>query len=130
MTRKDLICWNDGTVLKMATVILAERRWDALPMLADACQEAGCAENSGVVQHLLGRKEWLDMWWEDSENFGRGHWVDAAIPHRLARVVLDWILTGKVNLGLAGPLPESEEPQKLSVLNRATVGWRERGAAS
>jgi serine/threonine protein kinase len=36
--------WNDGCVVKMARAIDGEARWQDLPILADALQEAGCAD--------------------------------------------------------------------------------------
>jgi ATP-dependent Clp protease ATP-binding subunit ClpA len=36
--------WNDGTVVKIARVIDQERRWQELPILADALEEAGCTD--------------------------------------------------------------------------------------
>jgi ATP-dependent Clp protease ATP-binding subunit ClpA len=38
------LSWNDGTVRKLAQVIQKERQWDNLPVLADALEEAGCAD--------------------------------------------------------------------------------------
>ena len=36
------LSWNDSTVVKMAGVIYEEQRWNELPILADALEEAGC----------------------------------------------------------------------------------------
>jgi hypothetical protein len=41
--------WNGGCVVKMARAIYDERRFDDLPVLADALEEAGCTQ-----RHLLG----------------------------------------------------------------------------
>ena len=38
------LAWNDGTVLRLARTIAAERNYDALPILADALEEAGCTD--------------------------------------------------------------------------------------
>ncbi len=35
--------WNDGAVVKMARVIYEERRFEDLPILGDALEDAGCA---------------------------------------------------------------------------------------
>jgi Clp amino terminal domain, pathogenicity island component len=44
------LSWNDGTVAKIARVIAAERRWEDLPILADALEEAGCT-NREMLSH-------------------------------------------------------------------------------
>src|SRR5262249_40563221 len=36
--------WNDGTLPGMAQRIYAERDWTALPVLADALEDAGCGD--------------------------------------------------------------------------------------
>jgi hypothetical protein len=43
------LVWNDGTVPRLAQVIYEERRFHELPILADALEDAGCAD-----EHLLG----------------------------------------------------------------------------
>jgi hypothetical protein len=42
--------WNDGTVVKMARAIYDEDRFDDLPFLADALQDAGC-DNEEILTH-------------------------------------------------------------------------------
>ena len=44
------LTWRDGTVAKLAQTIYDDRRFDLLPILADALQEAGCAD-SEILQH-------------------------------------------------------------------------------
>ena len=39
-----LLAWNDGTIPKMAQVIYDDRAFDRLPLLADALEDAGCAD--------------------------------------------------------------------------------------
>lgn len=69
------LAWNDGTVRKIAQAIHEEKSFDVLPILADALEDAGCADEEilehcrecaehvrccWVVEHLLGwpkRKE-------------------------------------------------------------------------
>src|SRR5689334_20114602 len=36
------LAWNDGTVLRLARAIFEQGNYDALPILADALEEAGC----------------------------------------------------------------------------------------
>jgi len=43
------LSWNGGTVTNIAHVIYHERRWEDLPILADALEEAGCTH-----QEILG----------------------------------------------------------------------------
>jgi hypothetical protein len=45
--------WNDGTVPKMAQAIYDERAFDRLPVLADALEDAGCAE-AQLLDHCRG----------------------------------------------------------------------------
>ena len=47
------LAWNGGTVRKLAEAIYDERAFDRLPVLADALEEAGCADE-GVLRHCRG----------------------------------------------------------------------------
>jgi hypothetical protein len=38
------LAWNDGAIRKMAQAIYDARAFDRLPLLADALEEAGCAD--------------------------------------------------------------------------------------
>jgi hypothetical protein len=44
---------NDGAAVKLARVIYDGRRWEELPLLADALEEAGCADPT-ILDHLRG----------------------------------------------------------------------------
>ncbi|HLW66160.1 MAG TPA: hypothetical protein VKS79_12685 [Gemmataceae bacterium] len=44
------LTWRDGTVGKLAQTIYDDRRFDLLPILADALQEASCT-NGEILQH-------------------------------------------------------------------------------
>jgi hypothetical protein len=44
------LAWHDGTIPKLAQVIYGERRFQELPILADALEDAGCA-NEELLQH-------------------------------------------------------------------------------
>jgi hypothetical protein len=44
------IAWNDGTVPKLAQAIYEERRFQDMPILADALEEAGCT-NADILSH-------------------------------------------------------------------------------
>jgi hypothetical protein len=46
----DWLAWNHGTVPKLAQTIYDDRRFDLLPILADALQDAGCT-NDEILQH-------------------------------------------------------------------------------
>jgi hypothetical protein len=47
------LAWNDGTVRGMARDVYDERHFDRLPLLADALEDAGCAD-AGLLEHLRG----------------------------------------------------------------------------
>jgi hypothetical protein len=44
------LAWNGGTVVNLAQAIYEECAFDHLPILADALEEAGCADSS-VLDH-------------------------------------------------------------------------------
>jgi hypothetical protein len=44
------LTWNDGTIPKLAQAIYDERAFDRLPILADALEEAGCAD-ADILSH-------------------------------------------------------------------------------
>jgi hypothetical protein len=45
------LVWNENTIPKLAQTIYDERRFEALPVLADALEEAGC-DNADILAHL------------------------------------------------------------------------------
>jgi hypothetical protein len=47
---RDVLAWNDGTVVKIAQTIQSERRFDDLPILADALEDAGCRDTA-LIEH-------------------------------------------------------------------------------
>jgi hypothetical protein len=47
------LTWNDGTVVKLAQSIYDGRRFDDLPILADALEEAGCNDEE-ILAHCRG----------------------------------------------------------------------------
>jgi hypothetical protein len=44
---------NDGGLVKLATIIYDGRRWEELPLFADALEECGCTDQA-VLDHLRG----------------------------------------------------------------------------
>jgi hypothetical protein len=50
----EVLGWDGGAVGNMARHIYAGRDWDALPILADALQEAGC-DDEDVLMHCRGK---------------------------------------------------------------------------
>jgi hypothetical protein len=44
------LTWNDGTVVKMAQTIYDDRRFEDLPIWADALMKAGC-QNEDILSH-------------------------------------------------------------------------------
>jgi hypothetical protein len=47
------LAWNGGTVTRLAAAVYDERAFDRLPVLADALEDAGCADQE-VLSHLRG----------------------------------------------------------------------------
>jgi hypothetical protein len=47
------LAWDGGTVTKLAAAVYDERAFDRLPILADALEEAGCADEV-ILSHLRG----------------------------------------------------------------------------
>jgi hypothetical protein len=47
------LAWNDGRVVQLAGALYVDRRFDDLPVLADALEEAGCAD-ADLLSHLRG----------------------------------------------------------------------------
>ena len=45
-----VLCWNDGTVYRLAQGIYDERAFDRLPILADALLDAGC-DDEDLIAH-------------------------------------------------------------------------------
>lgn len=50
------VAWNDGVVARLARSIYDERRFEELPVLADALEDAGCTEAS-ILDHCRSGKE-------------------------------------------------------------------------
>jgi hypothetical protein len=49
----DWLCWNNGTVARLAQGIYEERAFERMPILADALEDAGCADTA-MLDHLRG----------------------------------------------------------------------------
>ena len=47
------LTWNGGTVRHLAQTIYENRRFDRMPILADALEEAGCAD-AAILEHCRG----------------------------------------------------------------------------
>jgi hypothetical protein len=56
------LTWNNATVVKLAEVIYAERRFADLPILADALEEAGC-DNADILSHCREASEHVRGCW-------------------------------------------------------------------
>jgi len=54
--------WQGGTVVKLAQAIYDERRFEDLPVLADALEDAGCAD-AAVLAHCRGPGEHVRGCW-------------------------------------------------------------------
>jgi hypothetical protein len=49
----DWLTWRDGTAVKLAQAIYDDRRYDLLPILADALHETGCCDDA-ILDHCRG----------------------------------------------------------------------------
>jgi hypothetical protein len=56
------LAWNGGTILKVAQAIYDDRRFEDMPILADALEEAGCT-NEGILSHCRGSGEHVRGCW-------------------------------------------------------------------
>jgi hypothetical protein len=54
--------WGRGTVKRLAKSIHAERKWSELPVLADAMEEAGCADEFLLGHLRAGRRHARSCW--------------------------------------------------------------------
>ena len=56
------LAWNDGAIGKMAQAIYDDRAFDRLPILADALEEAGCADRE-ILDHCRSGGEHVRGCW-------------------------------------------------------------------
>src|SRR5262249_44692480 len=56
------LSWNGGTLPEMARAIYDERRFEELPVLADALERAGCADRD-ILAHCRGPGEHVRGCW-------------------------------------------------------------------
>jgi hypothetical protein len=49
----DWLTWNNGTIAKLAQTIYDDRRYDIMPILGDALEEAGCTDGQ-ILDHCRG----------------------------------------------------------------------------
>jgi hypothetical protein len=83
----DWLPWKDGLIPHLARALYEERRFEDLPVLADALEEAGCTSEE-LLSHLRGRG-----------------------PHGLGCWVVDLLLTMEV-----GTIPPGPRPRGSSIL--------------
>ena len=93
--------WLTPTVLSMAQDIYGNEDWEALPILADPLEEAGC-NNEDILRHLRGFERcpecviYGNQWFDCPLCDGKG-WVTSRGPHLQGCWALDLILIhGKV----------------------------------
>jgi hypothetical protein len=60
------LSWNEGTVRKLAQAIYEERRFQGLPILADALEEAGCDDAELLAHCRTGGEHVPGCWTVDS----------------------------------------------------------------
>jgi hypothetical protein len=65
------LAWNGGAVRKMAQAIYADHRFADLPILADALEEAGCAD-AALLGHCRGPGEHVRGCWVVDLLLGKG----------------------------------------------------------
>jgi anti-anti-sigma factor len=56
------LAWNDGAIRKMALSIYDDRTFERLPLLADALEDAGCADKD-ILGHCRGSGEHVRECW-------------------------------------------------------------------
>jgi hypothetical protein len=65
------LAWNDGTVSKLARAVYDERAFDRLPILADALEDAGCADEN-IWGHCRGEGPHVRGCWVVDLLLGKG----------------------------------------------------------
>jgi hypothetical protein len=63
--------WTDGTVVKLARSIYDERAYDQMPILGDALEEAGCADQ-GILDHCRAEQSHVRGCWALDAVLGMG----------------------------------------------------------
>ena len=48
-----VLAWQEGIVVRMAAAIYESHRWEDIPLLGDALEDAGCSD-SDVLEHCRG----------------------------------------------------------------------------
>jgi hypothetical protein len=48
-----VLAWQGGTVARVARAIYEDRRWEDMPLLDDALEEAGCTDQT-ILDHCRG----------------------------------------------------------------------------
>jgi hypothetical protein len=70
-TDRGWVAWNGGTVPKLAAALYAERAFGRLPLLADALEDAGCADPD-ILGHLRGSGPHVRGCWVVDLLLGKG----------------------------------------------------------
>lgn len=83
--------WHDGTIPKLAQAIYDDHRFGDMPILADALEEAGCA-NEEILQHCRGF-EWVEIANPAAPEPEQGSgWIPLRGPHVRGCWVIDLLL--------------------------------------
>ena len=80
--------WLTPTVTRIARSIYDERAFERMPILGDALEDAGCADES-VLRHCRG-EEWMER--IDGGGLSWGGWIQLRGPHCRGCHVLDLLL--------------------------------------
>jgi hypothetical protein len=65
------LAWQDGLIPRLAQAIYEERAFDRLPVLGDALEEAGCADES-ILAHCRGEDQHVRGCWVVDAVLARG----------------------------------------------------------
>ena len=114
------LTWSGGTVPKLARAIYDERAFERLPVLADALEEAGCA-NAEILGHC-----------REPGPHARGCWVvDLLLGNSSALTEAEWLAWSDPNPMLEylrGRISERKARLFAVVCCRRMLGWAEAGA--
>ncbi len=64
------LTWRNGLISTMARALYDERRFDEMPVLADALEDAGCTE-AALLEHCRASKEHARGCWALDALLGR-----------------------------------------------------------
>jgi hypothetical protein len=104
--------WREGTIVHMAQSIYSERRFQDLPMLADALEEAGCTD-ARILAHCRGPGEHVRGCWVVDLVLGKNDPCDptpraTALPHGYGLFRALGCGARNIRIGVRLPKPEDD----------------------